>query len=321
MPSLALRKPLSPIRSSVGVAVFPEHGDSISNLLSHADFAMYGAKNNSVKVCVYNPESDYLAQGHLAMIADVRKALEDNKFELYYQPKINSQNGQIVSAEALGRWFSQERGNVPPSIFIGVLEQNGLLDEYTYWAIKTALIQVKKWNSGNKTTSENMRVAINLSPQTLMHPDFRVRIDQIIEGDSDGELLIFEITENLFLSEFDRLAEVLEHVCSQGVELSIDDYGTGYSSLSRLRRLPVSELKIDQTFIKEMVANKDDRVVVHSTIELAHNLGLTVVAEGVESRAVYKLLTEFGCDTLQGFLISKPLSAKEFSALLNSYGK
>lgn len=300
------------VSASVGVAVYPEHGSSISNLLSHADFAMYEAKNSSMKICVYDPENDHLAQGHLAMVADVRKALDEKQFELHYQPKISAESGQIVSAEALGRWYCKDRGNVPPNIFIRVLEQNGLIDEYTYWAIETALAQAKEWKSGYSI----MRVAVNVSPQTLMHPDFKENIDGIIKDENDGDLLTFEITENLFLSEFDRLAEVLEHICSLGVELSIDDYGTGYSSLSRLRRLPVSELKIDQTFIKDMAENKDDEAVVRSTIELAHNLGLTVVAEGVENTSALNLLTRLGCDTIQGFLISRPLSVEKFNVFI-----
>ena len=313
--SFAIEKNTIVINASIGIAVYPEHGRSISNLLSHADFAMYEAKNSSLKICVYDPDNDHLAQGHLAMVADVRKALNEKQFELHYQPKISAQSGQIVSAEALGRWHCKDRGNVPPNIFIRVLEQNGLIDEYTYWAIETALAQAIEWKSGCSI----MRVAVNLSPQTLMHPDFKEKIDQVIKDESDGELLTFEITENLFLSEFDRLAEVLDHVCALGVELSIDDYGTGYSSLSRLRRLPVSELKIDQTFIREMVDNKDDQAVVHSTIELAHNLGLSVVAEGVENKSALDLLTRLGCDTIQGFLISRPLPAEKFNALIDEY--
>lgn len=300
------------VNASIGVAVYPDHGDSISSLLSHVDIAMYEAKRSNVKISVYDSENDHLAQGHLAMIADVRKALEEKQFELHYQPKVNAETGQIVAAEALGRWYSESRGYVPPNIFIRILEQNSLIDEYTYWAIETALVQAREWKSG----SSILRVAVNLSPQTLMHPDFKENFDRIIKNESDGELLTFEITENLFLSEFDRLAEVLEHVCSSGVELSIDDYGTGYSSLSRIRRLPVSELKIDQTFIKEMVDNKDDEAVVRSTIELAHNLGLTVVAEGVEEQAALDLLTYMGCDTIQGFLISKAVPTAEFKRLI-----
>lgn len=302
------------VNASVGIAVYPEHGRTINSLLSHADFAMYTAKNSNVNVCVYNSENDYLAQGHLAMVADVRKALDEKQFELHYQPKISAETGKVVAAEALGRWHSKTRGNVPPGIFIKVLEDNGLIDEYTYWAIETALAQAKEWQSG----SYPLRVAVNLSPQTLMHPDFKAKIDQIIKNSKDGELLTFEITENLFLSEFDRLAELLEHVRSLGVELSIDDYGTGYSSLSLLRRLQVSELKIDKSFIKEMADNKDDEVVVRSTIELAHNLGLHVVAEGVEKKPALELLKKLGCDIIQGFLISKALPVNKFNAFIKA---
>jgi len=306
------------VSASIGVALYPEHGDNIGSLLSHADFAMYEAKSSSVKICTYDPDNDHLAQGHLAMVAAVRKALDEKQFELHYQPKISAHSGRVVSAEALGRWHSKGRGQVPPNIFIEIMEQNGLIDEYTYWAIGTALLQAKKWKSAQKGDENVLRIAVNLSPQTLMHPDFKEKIDCLIKDEIDGKLLTFEITENLFLSEFDRLAEVLEHICSLGVELSIDDYGTGYSSLSRLRRLPVSELKIDQTFIQEMVNNKDDQAVVHSTIELAHNLGLSVVAEGVETKAALDLLTKLGCDTIQGFLISKPLPIMKFDAFLKA---
>ncbi|MFV9616353.1 MAG: EAL domain-containing protein [Gammaproteobacteria bacterium] len=302
------------INASIGVAFYPEHGNTSSSLLSHASFAMYQAKSSKLNVCVYNPANDHQAQGHLAMVADVRKALTKKQFELYYQPKINAASGRVTSVEALGRWHSKKHGNVPPKIFIGVLEQNGLINEYTYWAIKTALKEARAW----RRNFNAMRVAINVSPQTLMHPDFKDNIDQIIKDKHDGELLTFEITENLFLSEFDRLADVLMHICSVGVKLSIDDYGTGYSSLSRLRRLPVGELKIDQSFIKELVDNKDDQAVVHSTIELAHNLGLSVVAEGVEQQAALDLLVRLGCDTVQGFLISKPLTLKSFNAFVDN---
>jgi len=302
------------LNASIGVTFYPQHGSTISGLLSHAGFAMYEAKNSKLNVCVYNPDNDHLSQGHLAMVADVRKALNEKQFELYYQPKINAASGRVVAVEALGRWCSKTHGNVPPKIFIDVLEQNGLINEYTYWAIKTALKEARSWRRGHGA----MRVAVNLSPQTLMHPDFIDNFDKIVKDKHDGELLTFEITENLFLSEFDRLADVLMRICSVGVELSIDDYGTGYSSLSRLRRLPVSELKIDQSFIKELVDNKDDQAVVHSTIELAHNLGLSVVAEGVEDQAALDLLVKLSCDTVQGFLVSKPLTLKQFNAFVDN---
>ena len=149
-----------------------------------------------------------------------------------------------------------------------------------------------------------------------MQADFIDYINHLVKDKNDGRLLTFEITENLFLSEFEHLEESLDHLCSLGIELSIDDYGTGYSSLSRLRRMPVSELKIDKCFIKDMVENRDDQAVVRSTIELAHNLGLTVVAEGVENQAVHDLLAMFGCDTIQGYFVSKPVPRDEFSEFI-----
>lgn len=303
------------VTASMGVAVFPDHGEGISSLLSHADSAMYVAKDKNLGISFYNPENDHLTRSHLTMVADLRRAMEERQFELHYQPKISLVSNEITSAEALGRWTSQARGVVPPHIFIKVLEQNGMIDDYTCWAIDSALEQAKIWNKD----ANRLRIAVNISPQTLMHPDFIRKLEHIVKDKDGGQYLIFEITENLFLSEYDRLFEVLEYICFLGITLSIDDYGTGYSSLSRLRKLPVAELKIDRSFIKDMSHNKDDEAIVRSTIELAHNLGLTVVAEGVETSETLGLLEVLGCDLVQGFLFSKPLPASKFYEYLNSY--
>ena len=303
------------VNASIGIAVYPEHGNEFSHLLKHADVAMYVAKNSNVSCKVYDPESDRLEKGHLTLVSEIRKALKEKKFELYYQPKVNASDGKIISAEALGRWQSNTRGDVSPEIFIDILAECNLLDEYTYWAIETALTQAKKW----QVAFRPIRIAVNLSPHTLMQPDFKERISQLIKDDANGALLTFEITENLFLSEFDRVSDVLEYIHLLGVELSIDDYGTGYSSLSLLRRLKVSELKIDQSFINDVTHNKDDEVIVHSTIELAHNLGLKVVAEGVENQDTLDLLKELGCDTIQGFLISRALPVKQFDEFIKNH--
>jgi diguanylate cyclase (GGDEF)-like protein len=302
------------VSASIGVAVFPDHGVDISSLLSHADSAMYVAKNNNLKVSFYNPEEDHLTSSHLTMVADLRKAIEEGQFELCYQPKISIVSDEVMSAEALGRWTSEKQGVVPPAIFIKVLEQYGLIDDYTCWAIESALEQAKIWSKDDN----RLRIAVNVSPQTLMHPDFVKKLEYIVKDKDNGQYLIFEITENLFLSEYDRLFEVLEYICFLGIELSIDDYGTGYSSLSRLRKLPVTELKIDKSFIKDMNHNKDDEVIVRSTIDLAHNLGLTVVAEGVETSEALALLKDLGCDMAQGYLFSKPLSVAGFDDFLNT---
>ncbi len=313
--SFVIEKTSIAVSASIGVSLFPVHGEGISSLLSHADSAMYVAKHNNLDISLYDPEMSHLTRGHLTMVADIRKALEENQFELHYQPKISISSNEIIAAEALGRWTSETRGIVSPNIFIKVLEQNGMIDEYTYWAIETALVQARKWSSG----SRQIRVAVNVSPQTLMNPGFIKNLERIVKDRDNGQHLIFEITENIFLSEYDRLFEVLEYICFLGIGLSIDDYGTGYSSLSRLRKLPVTELKIDQSFIKDMNDNKDDEAIVRSTIDLAHNMGLVVVAEGVETRKALMLLDELGCDTAQGYLISKPLPVDDFDDFLESY--
>ncbi len=300
------------VSASIGISVFPEHGVTISNLLSHADFAMYQAKGSNDAVSVYMLKHDHYAKGRLAMVSDVCDALEAQQFELYYQPKYSLRDDSIVSAEALGRWHHADQGTISPAIFVDLMEHSSLINDYTYWAVETALQQAKIW----KQLYKPLRIAVNISPKTLMHSKFLQRIHKIIRTKEEGELICFEITESLFLSEFGSLSSILDKICAMGITLSIDDYGTGYSSLSRLRRMPVSELKIDQSFIKGMVENKDDEVIVHSTIELAHNLGLHVVAEGVETRQAYDLLVKMGCDSIQGFLMEEPVSAKQFNQLL-----
>ena len=302
------------VSGSFGVAVFPMQGDDASSLLSHADSAMYEAKDNAAGLCLYNPKREHMTRSHLILVADIRRAMEERQFELYYQPKISIKDNKLIAAEALGRWVTEERGMVPPDNFIEVLQQNGLLNEYTYWAIESVLQQAKIWNKEHK-----MRIAVNLSPHTLLDPDFIKNIDEIIGDKENAQYLTFEITENLFLSEYDSLEEVLAYICQLGIKLSIDDYGTGYSSLSRLIKMPVSELKIDKSFVRHVDTNKDDEVVVKSTIDLAHNLGLTVVAEGVESEAGMKILKKYDCDIAQGFLISRALPVPEFEQFLKDY--
>jgi len=303
------------VTASIGMAMYPDHGEDTGSLLSHVDSAMYMAKHNNLGICMYNPDQDHSSLVELALVADVRKAVDEKQYELYYQPKISLQDNKVTSVEALGRWASDSRGEVPPDIFIRVMEQTGLIDEYTYWAIATALKQAIAWNKAG----HHIRIAVNVSPQTLMNPEFTDRLEQLIKDEATGQYIMFEITENLFLSEFDRLSSVLDIICRLGITLSIDDFGTGYSSLSRLKKMPVSELKIDQSFIKDMHVSQDDKIIVKSTIDLAHNLGLTVVAEGVETKESFDLLIKLGCDVAQGYFIEYPLPAEEFDEFIKNY--
>lgn len=301
------------VGASIGIAAYPQHGTDTSTLMRHADIAMYTAKQNKRGMAIYNPQEDTSSLSQLTLATDLRKAFEEQQFELHYQPKIEIKSGRLLSVEALGRWHHPVRGFIPPTIFIHALEQSGQIDRYTYWAIATALQQANEW----KQRGHSIKIAVNLSTMTLMNPLFLHKLHELVQHTRHGELLIFEITENLFLSEYERLAETLALIHSLGIVLSIDDFGTGYSSLSRLKKLPVSELKIDRSFISDMTHDSDDEVIVRSTIELAHNLGLTVTAEGVETADTWQRLAALGCDMVQGFLISKALPKTEFDAFIS----
>jgi diguanylate cyclase (GGDEF)-like protein len=303
------------ISASIGVALYPEHGEDIGELMRHADWAMYRAKETKQGFNIYNPDNDDTSLGKLTLQADLRNTLEQGGFELHYQPQLTLNDDQVIAIEALGRWPHPDKGFIPPIIFIPALEQASLIDKYTYWAIEEALKHAQEL----KELGHNMEIAINISTQTLTNSDFIVNIQRIVENQEQGRYLVFEITENLFLSEYERLLDTLQHICDLGISLSIDDFGTGYSSLSRLKKLPVSELKIDQSFVKDMENSSDDETIVRSTIDLAHNLGLTVVAEGVETEKVYKQLRDLGCDIAQGYFISKPIPYNELKEFLQNH--
>ena len=314
----ALEKPFNiddstiTVGASIGITIYPEHGENVTDMLSRADTAMYSAKKSTQGLKLYEPANDHSPLGHLTMVMDLRKAMANNEFELYYQPQIDLKTNEIIAVEALGRWIHARYGVVNPDVYISELEQIGLIEKYTTWVIGNALRNAVLW----RDDGHFLKVSVNISVTDLLNPDFMSRLDMLIGSKEYGELLTFEITENLFLSEYDRLLEVLEHIRHLGITLSIDDFGTGYSSLSRLKKLPVSELKIDQSFVKDMEQHQNDEVIVHSTIELAHNLGLSVVAEGVESKATLQRLALLGCDTAQGFIISEPLSFEQLSLML-----
>ncbi len=291
------------VGGSIGIAMYPQHGDDVSELLRHADSAMYLAKDGKKGVLLYSPDDDKSSLRHMTMVADLHKALDQNEFRLHYQPQIQCGTGRILAVEALGRWNSPALGEIAPDVFIHELEQSGLISRYTYWLIETALEQAIAWN----TNGYDVTVSVNISAQDLVNPEFIIQLDRIINDKSNGWYLTFEITESMFLSEHEGISEVLDYIRSLGIGLSIDDFGTGYSSLSRLKKMPMNELKIDKSFIIDMAYNEDDELIVKSIIDLAHNLGLIVVAEGVESEAVGEYLASLGCDVLQGFYYSKPL--------------
>jgi len=303
------------VEASIGISYYPEHGEDRKTLLRHADIALNVAKERHSKFHVFNDEEDEADESQLNLTVDLNLAFEKKQFELYFQPKIDIKTNTVISTEALGRWVHPERGMISPVIFIDALEQYNLIDKYTYEAIETAVTNINRWSK----EGHNLKIAINISTQTLMDPDFINQVQSRITDFSISRRLIFEITESLFLSDHDYIFETLTRLRAFGIELSIDDFGTGYSSLSRLKRLPVNELKIDQSFIRDMMSNFDDQIIVKSIIDLAHNLGLSVVAEGVETKEILDHLNRLGCDVAQGYLIAKPMPAKEFEEFLRSY--
>jgi diguanylate cyclase len=288
-----------PVAASIGIAVYPGHGDNLSILMKSADLAMNSAKSEHSGVHVFDPVHDSGRESRFAFTQHLRDALDREEFTLYYQPKLDLDSGRITGCEALARWPHPQRGLVPPEMFISALEQTSLILPFTRWAIRTALRQQQAW----RRMGWELDIAVNVPPVVLMNPEFL----DLLAADTPAAGLTLEITENLFLGDLERLAAVVARVRELGFTLSIDDFGTGYSSLQRLRQTAVSEIKIDRSFIMGMLDNKDDAVIVHSTIELAHNLGLRVVGEGVEHAEILAQLKSLGCDSVQGYHICRPL--------------
>lgn len=295
------------ILASLGVAVYPLHGRDVSTLLKCADVAMYVAKRNRDGYTVYNISEDDHSPARLSLLADLRRAINKDELMLYYQPKVSPATNMVVGVEALARWLHPEKGFIPPDIFIPIIEQTGLIKSFTMWVIETALKQLVAWDK----QAIDISIAVNLSMFNLRDAQFPRQLLAILDQYNIGRgRLILEITEWSVMDDPERVLETLLEIEALGIKFSVDDFGTGYSSLSYLKKLPVQELKIDRTFVMGMCQDKDDAVIVHSTIELAHNLGLTVVAEGVETDAILQLLKAQHCDLVQGYYIAKPLPAQ-----------
>ena len=303
------------IGASLGVALHPQDGSSPDVLIQRADVAMYVAKSNRTGFENYSPDSDYHSPERLELVDDLRSAINDRELTVHYQPKVNFRTGRVVGVEALARWTHSQRGSIPPLEFIELAEQSGLINPLTFHILDRALEQMKTWLDKDIT----LNVAVNLSLQSLLDLHLpTVVADLLKKWDVPAAHLILEITESCMMSDPTRTMAILNKLNDMGIRLSIDDFGTGYSSLSYLKRLPVTELKIDRSFVMEMLTDESNAVIVRSTIDLARNLGLTVVAEGVASDAIYDTLIRLGCTIAQGFHISRPLPAEEIESWLRS---
>jgi diguanylate cyclase (GGDEF)-like protein len=295
-------------RVSIGLASYPDHGDSATTLLRRADVAMYTAKRHNSGLAVYDDRDDQDSRARLSLMGELRRAVEHGELILHYQPKVHLADPRELHVEALVRWQHSVRGLVPPSEFIPFAEQTGFIRAITHHVLASAIRQCAQW----RREGLRMSVSINISARDLMNPELADRFaDLLAEHDCHAAWIGLEITESAILDDPGHALRTLERLHALGCRIAIDDYGTGYSSLAYLKRLPVNELKIDRSFVMGMVIDNSDAVIVRSTIDLAHNMGLTVVAEGVEDEATLRRLRELGCDMVQGYHLSRPLPADD----------
>ena len=304
--------------ASVGIVVYPEHGDDASVLLQRADVAMYQAKRDRTGFAIYVPENDPHSRERHALIGQLRRAIEESQLVLQFQPIVTPATGKLTGAEALVRWRHPVRGTIQPSEFIGLAERTGLIQQITVWVLEQALRQCVAWRDDDKL---DVSVEINLSARNLHDYAMVDTISGAITGFGvKASSLGVEITETTVMADPERARDILLRLHEMGVRIAIDDFGTGYSSLAYLRRLPVDEVKIDRTFVRDMVRSDSDRNIVRATIDLAHDLGLAVVAEGVEDVETVEMLRGLGCDRLQGFYVAHPLPPRELKEWLQNSG-
>ena len=300
---------------SLGVTVYPDHGGTADQLVQHADVAMYQAKRGGGATCVYDPGSDQSSVRRLALLGELRRAIAEDQLELHFQPSLDLRSGTVGSVEALVRWRHPDHGMVPPIEFVELAEISGLIDELTRWVVTAGVTQAHRWSEAGLA----IRVAVNLSVRNLADPELVPWMGELLRRDGVAPALLkLEVTESQLMDDPGVAMDVLAQLRGMGSSTSIDDFGTGYSSLAYLKHLPVDELKIDRSFVAAMLEGRSDEVIVRSTIDLAHNLGLEVVAEGVEDGATLRRLAELGCDRAQGYFIARPMPGEDCTAWLSS---
>lgn len=306
------------VGASIGIAMMPEHGDRASRLIRRADIAMYDAKARRIQSSMYRDSLDKNDSNRSVLLNDLRTALRDNQISVHFQPQVDISTRRLTGAEALARWDHPTKGRIQPDHFIELAEQAGLIEELTGQVLLLACQANARW----RALGFDINVAVNISPQSLLDERLGPMVEETLRSTTiDPQRLMLEITESTMMADDERSHRVLHQLSGLGVQVSVDDFGTGFSSLVNLRRLPVNELKIDRSFISSMQHQPDDEAIVRSTVQLGHNLGLNIVAEGVETEEVMDLLSSFGCDTAQGFGISRPLPAEAFEVWLIDYGR
>jgi EAL domain-containing protein (putative c-di-GMP-specific phosphodiesterase class I) len=275
---------------------------------------MYKAKENHSSFKLYEAEMDRYSVRRLTVLTDFRRALKSEEFVVHYQPIVDIRHGEVRGAEALVRWQHPEMGLVPPNDFIPIAEQSGLIGLLTRYVLERSIAQIADW----RRAGTELAVSVNLSMRDLLDRDLPVEIERMLDTyGMPAEALKVEITESMIMSDPDRSRAIVMKLRDAGLRISVDDFGTGYSSLANLKRLPINELKIDRSFVSPMLLDESDRIIVRSTINLGHDLGLNVVAEGVEDERTLKQLELLGCDLAQGYHLSRPLPANAFAEWLS----
>ena len=303
------------VGASVGIARYPVDGDDSHALLRRADVAMYTAKDGNHGVKLYAAESDHNSVHRLSVISDFQRALERDELVVHYQPIVDVRGAEVRGAESLVRWQHPEHGLLPPGAFIAAVEQTGLIGPLTRHVLERSIAQCATW----RTDGNDLSVAVNLSVRNLLDPGLPGQISALLDiyGLPPAALQL-EITESMIMSDPERALAIVGRLSELGVRLSVDDFGTGYSSLANLKRLPIDELKIDRSFVSPMMEDESDLIIVRSTINLGHDLGLTVIAEGVEDELTLKRLATLGCDLAQGYHLSRPLAPDAFAAWVSA---
>jgi diguanylate cyclase (GGDEF)-like protein len=301
------------VTASVGIAVTPRDGSSAALLLRRAEVAMYDAKRGLSGVARYSPDRDPYSSRRLSLINDLARSLEEGSLELHYQPQADPSSGQVAGVEALLRWNHPLWGQVPPDEFIPLAEHTGLIRPLTRFVIETAVRQCVAWREAGTP----VLMAVNISMRNLLEPELADTVARtLVQAGLPAGLLKLEVTESAIVAEPERALQALERLVDLGLSVSVDDFGTGYSSLTRLRSLPVQEVKVDRTFVRHLAERADDLAIVRAVISLGHDLGLRVVAEGVEDERSWRILQDLDCDLVQGYFLARPMPAEAMSVWL-----
>ena len=306
------------VRASLGVALFPDQAKDFSTLLRMADVAMYSAKQSQVGVEFYTKDTDQYSTKRLSLISDLGKAIREKQLTLYYQPKIDLDTLEVIGVETLCRWIHPTMGFISPNEFVPIAEATDMINDMTDMVLEKSLSQLNAWQEKNI----DVKIAVNISFRNLANDKIVDRLQNLLtENEVAAKCLELEITESTIMKNAESSLSILQKISDLGIELSIDDFGTGYSSLAYLKKLPVNWLKLDYSFISHLITDEQDRIIVDSTVKMAHNLGLKVVAEGVENSEVIECLQKMGCEQAQGFFIARPMPADEFETWYANYQK